>query len=299
MNIWIIVSKTEALTWEPNLRYKEEAEKMGWGCRIIAAETIDIIVNREDRKSVILEGEKTVLPDVIIPRTGSGSTYFVLALLRHFEKLGVMVLNSADSVLLAKDKLQSLQFLASANLPIPKTMLAKFPVSPLIIEKEFGFPFVMKKLSGSGGKGVVLIKDHQQLEDMLGMLDDTRKHDHGLIFQEFIENSSGRDLRVIVVGGRAIGAMLRTAKEGDFKANFSAGGSVETYELTAEIEWLAVESANALGLGLAGVDILFGKDGQYYICEVNSNPGIVGFEQSTGINVPEEVFHFLKLKSKF
>lgn len=296
MNIWIITNAASLVGNVPNTRYKEEAEKMGFVCRVISADSIDIIVNREDRKSVIVEGEKTVLPDIIIPRTGASSTYFVMALLRHFEKLGVMVLNSADSVMLAKDKLQSLQVLAAQNLPIPKTMLAKFPIPPEVIEKEFGFPFVMKKLSGSGGKGVVLIHNHQQLEDLLGMLDKGRMDQSGLIIQEFIQSSKGRDLRVIVVGGRAIGAMLRTAKEGDFKANFSAGGSVKPYELTPELEWLAVESANALGLGLAGVDILFTDDGQHKICEVNSNPGIEGFEESTGINVPEEVFKFLQLK---
>lgn len=296
MIIWIIVNKAGEENSPANQRYIDEAEKLGWECRKIGADDIDIIVNREGKKSIILEGEKTILPDVVIPRTGAGSSYFVLAILRQFEKLGVMVINTADSVMLAKDKLQSFQALATESLPIPKTMLAKFPIPPEVIEREFGFPFVMKKISGSQGRGVILIKDHQQLEDVLGMIDSGNKDENQLIFQQFIKASTGVDLRVIVVGGRAIGAMKRTGKVGSFKANFSAGGTVENYQLTQEIEWLAVEAANSLGLGLAGVDLLFDEDGQFQICEVNSNPGIDGFESATGINVPLEVYKFLQLK---
>lgn len=296
MLIWIIVNKAGEEHSPANQRYIEEAEKLGWECRKIGADTIDIIVNREGERSVILEGEKTVLPDVVIPRTGAGSSYFVLAILRQMEKLGVLVLNTAESVMLAKDKLQSFQVLAAESLPIPKTMLAKFPIPPEVIEREFGFPFVMKKISGSQGRGVILIKDHQQLEDILGMLGDSKKEENQLIFQQYISASKGMDLRVIVVGGRAIGAMKRTGKAGSFKANYSTGGTVESFELTQEIEWLAVEAANTLGLGLAGVDLLFDDDGQFQICEVNSNPGIDGFETATGINVPLEVYKFLQLK---
>jgi len=296
MLIWILVNKANPENSLAIQRYIDEAEALGWECRKIGADTIDIIVNREGERSLILEGERTVLPDVVIPKTGAGSSYFVLAILRQLEKLGVVVVNNADSVMLAKDKLQSFQVLATESLPIPKTMLAKFPVPPELIEKEFGYPFVMKKLSGSQGRGVMLIKEHQQLEDVLGMMDTTTKDENHLIFQQYISASKGMDLRVIVVGGRAIGAMKRTGKAGSFKANFSAGGTVENYPLTQEIEWLAIEAANTLGLSLAGVDLLFDDKGHFQICEVNSNPGIEGFEQATNINVPGEVYKFLALK---
>lgn len=296
MLLWILVNKAGVEHSPANQRYIDEAEALGWECRKIAADCIDVVVNRAGERSVILEGEKTLLPDVVIPRTGAGSTYFVLAILRQLEKSGVWVLNNADSVMAAKDKLLSFQMLADQSLPIPKTMLAKFPVPPELVEREFGFPFVMKKLSGSQGRGVMLIKDAQQLEDVLGMMDSTKKDENHLIFQQYIKASKGIDLRVIVVGGRAIGAMKRTGKAGSFKANFSLGGTVENYPLTQDLEWLAVEAANALGLSLAGVDLLFDNDGQFQICEVNSNPGLEGFEMATGINVPGEVYKFLQLK---
>lgn len=296
MLIWILVNKANPENSPASQRYIDEAEAMGYQCRKIGADTIDIIVNREGERSLILEGEKTVLPDVVIPKTGAGSSYFVLAILRQLEKLGVVVVNNAEAVMLAKDKLQSFQALAAESLPIPKTMLAKFPIPPELLEREFGFPFVMKKLSGSQGRGVMLIKDPQQLEDVLGMMDNTKKDENHLIFQQYIKASKGIDLRVIVVGGRAIGAMKRTGKAGSFKANFSAGGTVENYPLTQDIEWLAIEAANTLGLSLAGVDLLFDENGQFQICEVNSNPGLEGFEMATGINVPKEVYKFLQLK---
>lgn len=220
----------------------------------------------------------------------------MLALIRHFEKLGVFVLNTADAIAKAKDKLHTLQILASRNLPIPKTLLAKFPINQQILEKEFTYPFVMKKISGSLGKGVLLIKTPQQLEDILGLLEDQINNlQPNLIFQEFIKHSQGRDLRVIVIGGKVIGVMQRKAKAGDFRANFNAGGSVSNFKITPEIEWLAIEAANALGLGIAGVDLLFDTD-SYKICEVNSSPQFEGFEQATGINIPQKIFEFISLK---
>lgn len=296
MNIWILTSKKENFSDYSTRRYVEEAEKLGLNCKMVSGEDIDILLNKEDEKSVIFEGKKIPLPDIIIPKTGAYSTYFMLALIRHFEKLGVFVLNSASSIAKAKDKLHSLQILASRNLPIPKTLLAKFPINQEVLEGEFSYPFIMKKTSGSLGKGVLLIKNAQQLEDILGILEDPINNvQPNLIFQEFIKPSQGKDLRVMVIGGKVIGAMQRTAKEGDFRANVSAGGSVTNFKVTPEIEWIALEAANALRLGIAGVDLLFDTDG-YKICEVNANAQFEGFEKATGINIPQKVFEFISVK---
>lgn len=295
MKVWILVPKKALFTSYANLRYIEEAKKNGIDCQLIATEDIDIVINRDDLKSVLFEGKRIDMPDVIIPRAGSAATYFTLSLIRHFDRMGVFMPNTASSIAKAKDKLHSLQVLESKNIPIPKTVLAKSPINPDLLEKEFGFPFVLKKVTGSQGKGVLLIKSKQQLEDILGLIDEGQQDGQNLIFQEFVKFSKGRDIRVIVIGGRAIGAMQRIAKPGDFRSNFKAGGSVENFEITPEVEWLAVETAKALNLGICGVDILFDEDG-YKICEVNANPQFEGFEKSTGINVPQEVFDFLKVR---
>ncbi len=296
MNIWILTRNKEDFEKYENIRYIEESKKIGLNCRLISGEDIDILLHKEDEKSVLFEGKKIPLPDVIIPKAGAYSTYFMLALIRHFEKLGVFVLNPASSISQAKDKLHTLQILSSQNLPIPKTLLAKFPINQSVIEQEFSYPFIMKKISGSLGKGVLLIKTAQQLEDILGLLEDP--HDiaqPNLIFQEFVKCSAGKDIRVFVVGGKVIGAMQRTAKAGDFRANVSAGGNVSDFKITPEIEWLAIEAANALQLGIAGVDLLFENDG-YKICEVNANAHFQGFEKATGINVPQKIFEFISIR---
>jgi RimK family alpha-L-glutamate ligase len=226
---------------------------------------------------------------------GAGTSYFALAIIRHFEKLGYFTLNSSESIDDAKDKLSTVQVLAANNIPIPKTMLAKFPLDLELVEKEFSFPVIMKAASGSMGKGVFLCEKKDQLEDMAEFMESHLNQNVNLILQEFVSGSKGKDIRVIVVGGRAIGAMLREAREGGFRSNYAKGGSVKPFPLNPDIEWIAVESAKALGLDVAGVDILFDGD-SYKVCEVNSTPWFEGFEKATGIKVPEEIFHYIKVR---
>jgi len=260
MKIWILLDKKD----EPFHQYEnKQLLSVISEAEIVYASEFEIVVNREDEKGIIYEDLRVDLPDVVIPRTGSRTTYFTLAVIRHLEKLGSWVLNPADSINKAKDKLETFQLLSAQKLPIPKTVLGKFPIDPNIIEKELSYPFVLKKISGSSGKGVLLVKKHQQFEDLLGLIEEENSR-MNLIFQEFISHSAGQDLRVFVVGGRAIGAMKRTGKAGDFRSNFSAGGSAENFELNPEIEWLAVEAARAVGLEIAGVDILFGENDEIF-----------------------------------
>ncbi|MFC2159977.1 RimK family alpha-L-glutamate ligase, partial [Actinomycetota bacterium] len=193
-------------------------------------------------------------------------------------------------------KLATLQLLATNNIPIPKTMLAKFPINISAVEKEFEYPLIIKTITGSQGKGVFLLEDNNKLNDLATLMEISKDSKTNLILQEFISFSKGRDIRVIVIGGRTIGAMLRTAKGKNFKANYSAGGLVEPYELNPAIEWLSIESSRLIGLDIAGVDILFDKDNNYRICEINSYPGFEGFEKATGINVPEEIFNYINLR---
>lgn len=294
MKVWVLAKKRNFRKY-PNKRMKEEAEKLGIDLKLVAPEDFEIT------EPIVMEGKQirhknkwVDLPDCLIPRIGSGATYFSLAVVRLFEQLGVFILNDSASIEHAKDKMQSIQMLAQANIPIPKTILAKVPINMRFVKKVLSFPLIFKMLTGSFGRGVALCENASQLQDILAIA--TRGRDSGnVILQEFVSTSKGKDIRVFVVGGHAIGAMLRTAKKGEFKANFSAGAKVETFPLTQELEWLAVESARVLGLEVAGVDILFDKDG-YKVCEVNSNPGIKGFEKATDINVPYEILHYLQVR---
>ena len=291
MNIWILAKAENFDTYE-NIRFRETAEKMGITITMIAPEDCEIIATRGGRKSIhIKQQEIDKLPDCLIPRTGSGTNYFISAVIRHFERLGVFVLNNSESIKNAMDKMASIQMLAVENIPVPKTLLAKTPLDLDFVVKEFSFPVILKKVSGSEGKGIVMCKDHSQLEDTMDLLDPNLN----MIIQECINSSLGRDIRVFVIGGRAIGAMLRTAKEGKFKANYSAGGSVELMELTPEVEWLAVESSRIIGLDIAGVDLLIDEVG-YQICEINSSPYFKGFEEATNIDVATEILNFVKVR---
>ncbi len=294
MKIWIL-KRRETFDCYENERFHEEAKKLGFEVETVAPEDFDIITTKEGKKSILHKGENVELPDCLLPRMGSGTTYFALAVIRHLERLGVFVLNQSHSIESSKDKLATVQILASNNIPTPKTMLAKFPLNIDIIEKEFDYPLVVKTISGTFGKGIFLCKDRNQLEDLGGLIEISKNPSINVIIQEFISSSSGKDIRVVVIGGRAIGAMLRKAQEGKFKANYSAGGTVEPLKLNPAMEWLAVESAKLLDLEIAGVDLLFDGD-HYKICEVNSAPQFRGFEEATKINVPLKIFNYIKVR---
>ena len=272
----------------------EEGKLVGIEILVLQPEQIEIIVNRDDRKSIFVNDVSIPLPDFIIPRMGAGTTYFALALIRHLEKLGVYSFNSANSIDIVKDKLYQFQILAESGMPIPKTMLAKFPLDLHVVGKHIGFPVVVKTLTGSQGSGVFLCETLQSLDELMHMVENSNPNVN-LIFQEFVKTSHGRDLRVVTVGGRVVGAMVRTAADGSFKANYSRGGKVEKFEITPEIEWLVLEIARKLDLDIAGIDLLFDGNG-FKICEVNSSPGFEGLEQACEKNIAKEIIQFVKLR---
>jgi gamma-F420-2:alpha-L-glutamate ligase len=296
MKIWLIDKKQNFESHE-NKRFQDEAEKMGIELRKVAPENFDIVIAGGEQGRILYEGNCEDQVKCSITRLGSGTTYFALATLRHLENLGILVLNSSDSIEVGRDKLATMQVLATHRIPIPKTMLAKFPLDIDLLEKEFSYPVIIKPVSGSKGRGIFLCESKMQMTDLIELIEVSIDPKVNVIIQEFISTSRGKDIRVIVVGGRAIGAMLRRAKEGKFKANFSAGGSVAPYELNEAVEWLAVESARVIGLDIAGIDILFDGD-SYKVCEVNCAPGFRGFEKATEINVPQEIFQYIHLRLK-
>ncbi|MFT4343978.1 MAG: ATP-grasp domain-containing protein, partial [Candidatus Woesearchaeota archaeon] len=133
------------------------------------------------------------------------------------------------------------------------------------------------------------------LEDIQDLLEMSNPKDIQAILQEFIADSKGKDIRVLVIGGRAIGAIMRTAQGDSFKANIAGGATATAVPLNPAIEWLAVESTRILGLEIAGVDILI--DGSTYkVCEVNSMPGFEGFEKATNLNIASEIFKYIHIR---
>lgn len=277
-------------------RFLEVAERQNIDLRVVSPDQFDLIVRRDARDSVVIDGEVVPVPDFFIPRLGASTTYFALAVSRHLEQLGVYTVNSSESIEAVKDKLYTQQILASRNMPIPKTMLAKYPVNVDLIEKQFGFPVIIKTLSGAQGTGVFLAESKSKFLDLMNLINATNSKAN-IIIQEFVSYSKGRDLRVFIIGGRAVASMERASSDGGFKANLSQGGMSKRVELTPEMEWLSTETARILNLEVAGIDLLFDEDGHYKICEANSAPGFKGLEEChEDVDIPELTFDFIRVR---
>ena len=290
---WILYKNPIDDSWETQ-KLIEEFEKQGIKVRVVNPQDVDIFVDRDDRKSILVDGKSRLLPDFVIPRTGSGTTYFIKAIIRHLERLGVILINGSDSIDNVKDKLYTQQVLGQSNLPVPKTLLVKHPINVEFVEKNIGYPAIIKTLSGSFGAGVFLAENKKQLEQLLKMAEIT-KPSYNIIIQEFIKDSFGKDIRVFVLNGKVIGCMMRQSTDEDFRANITRGGEGIPYQIDDEIEWLGGESARLLGLDIAGVDLLFDGDG-YSICEVNSSPGFEGMDKYTKTNIAEQIVTYVKQK---
>ncbi len=293
MNGWILYKNPIEESWETN-KLVEEFTKRDIKVRVVNPNDVDIFVDRDDRKSIIVGGKPRALPDFVIPRTGSGTTYYIKAIIRHLERLGVILINGSDAIDNVKDKLYTQQVLGESNLPVPKTLLVRHPIKLEWVEKNIGFPVIIKTLSGSFGAGVFLAENKKQFEQLVKMAEITKKS-YNIIVQEFVKDSWGKDLRVFVLNGKVIGCMMRQATDEDFRANISRGGEGIPYQITEEIEWLGGESARLLDLNIAGVDLLF-DNGGYKICEVNSSPGFEGMDKYTHTNIAEEIVNYVKHK---
>jgi len=290
---WILV-KPQFQESHETTRLVEELKNHNIDVKCIDPNEIDIFVNKENRQSILVNGESLPLPKFVFPRTGSGTTYYIKAVIRHFERMGVVVINSSEAIDNVKDKLYSHQILAQSNLDIPKTMLLKHPIDVDFVQKHLGFPVIIKTISGSYGKGVFIADNKKQLSQLITMAELTNSR-YDIIIQEFIKDSWGKDLRVLVVNNKVVGCMMRRATDDDFRANLNRGGEGFPYEVNEQIEWLATESSKSLGLDIAGVDLLFDGDG-YKICEINSNPGFEGTENYTKKNIAGEIVSFIKMK---
>ena len=296
MSGWILYKKDIEESYEIQ-RLVEEFEKQDISIRVVNPQDVDIFVDRDDRKSIRVSGKLRKLPDFVLPRTGSGTTYFIKAIIRHLERMGVILINGSNSIDAVKDKLYTQQVLGESNLPVPKTLLVKHPIDVNLVETNIQYPMIIKTLSGSYGAGVFLVENRKQLKQLLKMAEIT-KPSYNIIIQEFIEDSFGKDLRVLVVNGKVVGCMMRQSTDDDFRANITRGGEGIPYQIDEQIEWLGGECSRLLNLDIAGVDLLFNKDG-YSICEVNSSPGFEGMDKYCKTNIAEEIVNYVKNKIGF
>ncbi|WP_286744472.1 30S ribosomal protein S6--L-glutamate ligase [Roseivirga sp. UBA1976] len=271
-------------------RLVEAIQAKGHEARVIDHLKCDLTIEQTGPK-VYYMGESIDDLDAVIPRIGASVTFYGTAVVRQFEMMGVFSTTKSQSIVRSRDKLRSLQLLSGAGLPMPRTAFTNYSKEERsLIDHVGGAPVIIKLLEGTQGLGVVLAETRKAAQSVIEAF-------HGLkariIVQEFIKEAKASDLRVFVVDGKVIGAMKRTGQEGEFRSNLHRGGKAEVVKLSRLEKSVAVKAANAMGLSVAGVDILQSSRGPL-ILEVNSSPGLEGIERATGVDIAEQIVAYIE-----
>jgi ribosomal protein S6--L-glutamate ligase len=233
--------------------------------------------------------------DAVIPRIGASITYYGTALLRHLEAMGIYTLNESIAISRSRDKFRSLQLLARKGIPMPLTSFAQSPDDTEdLIRMVGGAPLVIKLLEGTQGKGVILADSHQSAVSIINAFKEMAAN---ILVQEFIEESRGTDIRCFVIGDKVVAAVKRQAKEGDFRANVHQGGTTVKVKLSPQERLIAVRAVKAMGLKVAGVDLIRSHHGPL-VLEINSSPGLEGIEKTTHINIAAKIIQYIEKNAK-
>jgi len=234
--------------------------------------------------------------DAVLPRIGASITYYGTAVVRQFQEMDVFCANTAHGITNSRDKLRSLQILSRHHIGIPRTTFVrdKKDVIPAI-ERVGGAPVVIKLIEGTQGIGVLLAETMKAAESIIELLQSQKQN---VLIQKFVAESKGKDIRAFVVGDRVVAAMRRTAEGQEFRSNVHRGGKAEAVDLDDVYKETAVRSAQILGLQVAGVDMLEGKNGPQ-VMEVNSSPGLEGIESCTELDVAGSVIDYIAAQVDF
>lgn len=273
-------------------RLREAAERRRHAVRVIDHLHCNLVIQKDD-PHVIYHGEKLPKPDAIIPRIGSSVSFYGTSVVRQFEMMDVFSLNGSDAILRSRDKLKSMQILSMSGVGLPITSFTNYSNDvDEIIESVGGTPAIIKLIEGTQGLGVLLAEDDSAAASVIEAFNQLKAR---VIVQEFIKESKGEDIRAIVVGDEVVAAMKRKAPAGEFRSNVHRGGTTTNMQLTSEEEESAVLACKALGLNVAGVDILRSYRGPLII-EVNSSPGLEGIEGATGVRLAEKIIQYVERK---
>ncbi len=275
-------------------RLVEAAKQRGHEVRVI--DPLRCYMNITSHRPLIhYKGEVLEGYDAVIPRIGASITFYGTAVLRQFEMMGMFPLNESVAITRARDKLRSLQLLSRKGIGLPVTGFAHSPDdSQDLIKMVGGAPLVIKLLEGAQGIGVVLAETNQAAGSVIEAFWGLRAN---ILVQEFIKEAEGSDIRCLVIGTKVVAAMKRQAKEGEFRSNLHRGGSAVIAKLSPEERATAVRAAKAIGLNVAGVDILRSKRGPL-VMEVNSSPGLEGIEQVSKKDVAGMIVEFIEENAK-
>ena len=273
-----------------NKKIIESAEKHDNVCEII--NTKRCYLNLKSHKpEVHYNGKELPFFDAIIPRIGSSLTFYGAAVVRQFEAMGTYCLNSSVAIGLSRDKLAAHQTLIKHKIPMPSTAFANSPHdTENLISLVDGVPLILKLLESTQGKGVLLAESKKAAS---GIISAFQRLQAPFILQEFEAESGGSDLRCLVIGNKVVAGMIRSAGEGDFRSNLHAGGIASKANISKEEKLISIKATKALGLGMAGVDILRTPDGPKVI-EVNSSPGLKGIGAVSKLNLGEIIISHLE-----
>lgn len=273
-------------------RLKEAAEARGHEALVLDHLRCSLIGEHQNPR-IIYNGEDLIDVDAVIPRIGASVTFYGTAVVRQFEMQKVFPVNSSISIVRSRDKLRSLQIFSRHDIGIPKTVFTNHPKNVEALIRELGgAPVVIKLLEGTQGIGVVLAETKKAAKSVVEAF-------HGLkanmLIQEFIAEAGGADIRAFIVDGKVVGAMKRQGAEGEFRSNLHRGGSAKAVRLTAAQRVLALGAAKAMGLTMAGVDMLESSRGPL-VLEVNSSPGLEGIEAATGKDIAATIIRCIEGK---
>jgi ribosomal protein S6--L-glutamate ligase len=262
-------------------RLREEGRSLGH--QVDIADPLKCVLRLSHGAPSMLVGVRTLkAPDAVLPRIGTAGTTYSIAVVRHFELMGVPVVNRASGIETAKNKLSCLQLLAKKGVHVPDTLISRYPRDlDKMMKLVGGPPLILKLLRGTQGTGVIFAESKASVESMLETIWSLGED---IMIQRFIAESKGKDIRVLVVNGEARAVMRRIGPEGEFRSNIHRGGVGEPVALTKAFERVAVKAAEAAGLSLAGVDVLESSAGPMVI-EVNASPGFEGLEAATKQNI--------------
>ncbi|MDP6328879.1 MAG: RimK family alpha-L-glutamate ligase [Candidatus Thalassarchaeaceae archaeon] len=265
-------------------RLASEAEKAGWDVKILDPLALTVIV--DERGGKIFYRGWPVECEAIIPRIGYSITEEGVRRVRQFERMGIIVMNSSDGITRSRDKLIACQMMSSGNIPVPITaQVVSWEDTNRAISRVGGTPCVVKATEGTHGAAVFLAKTDQHARQLVYQM---LERDMRPLVQEYIEESHGKDIRALVVGGKVVACMRRRANGDEFRSNFHLGGNVEKVTIDPDYEKIAIKAARILGLEIAGVDLLESDRGAL-VLEVNSSPGLEGIEKASEVNVAAAV----------
>ncbi|HET9502094.1 MAG TPA: 30S ribosomal protein S6--L-glutamate ligase [Hymenobacter sp.] len=264
------------------------AQARGHDAQVIDHLQCSLVLER-GQPDIIYQGRPLARPDAIIPRIGASVTFYGTAVVRQFEMMKVRTAVDSQAIVRSRDKLRSTQILSRAGVGMPKTAFANFTDDvPALIEHVGGAPVIIKLLEGTQGLGVVLAESAKAAQSVIEAFHNLKAR---ILVQEFIAEAKGADVRAFVVNGEVVGAMRRQGKEGEFRSNLHRGGVGKLVKLSRAEKAAALLATKALGLGVAGVDMLQSQRGPL-VLEVNSSPGLEGIEKATGLDIAGQIIDY-------